>query len=254
MGRFFGRFFDVLNRPIAVLVVLFVVVALNSFAFFYFVRDPSPEAPATPPADRGGLQTTAARMASGNASSPSGEKVRWEGISLAGEHNKPAQPEHADTDLAQQQDSGVKQRQATPQDEQATYVDEVGEIQDNSVDAFLDSHEKLLRYDALTSDDIEKMQANQAALKKSVDRASTLSASQKYREHKDVFRPAIDELHQAAQLAYVLAADPISATQADFEHYDHLVDKAAVNLQRSNEILGKDHKTIEGVKGVSTPQ
>jgi hypothetical protein len=49
-----------------------------------------------------------------------------------------------------------------------------------------------------------------------------------------------------------LAADPISATQADFEDYDRLVDEATADLQQSNEILGKDYKTIEGVRSVST--
>ena len=69
-----------------------------------------------------------------------------------------------------------------------------------------------------------------------------------------MFRSAIDELHQAAQLSYVVAADPLSATQGDFEQYDHLVNEAAAGLQRSNEILGKDYKTIEGTKGVITSQ
>ena len=120
--------------------------------------------------------------------------------------------------------------------------------------AFLDSNKRLQRYDALTSGDVEKMQANQAALKGLADQASALSAPQKYKEHKDTFLSAIDELHQAAQLAYALAADPISTTQADFDHYDHLVNEAAASLQRSNEILGKDYKTIEGAKGVSISQ
>jgi hypothetical protein len=194
----------------------------------------------------------AALVVSGNLSAPIGETTRPDESSPAGEQGKSAQHEQADTDPAQQQDSGAKQGQATPQDRQVTYVDEVGEIQANSVDTFLDSYEKLLRYDALTSGDVEKLQADQAALKRSVDQASALNAPQKYEEHKDVFRSAIDELHQAAQLAYVLAADPISATQDDFDHYDHLVNEAAADLQRSNEILGKDYKTIEGVKGVST--
>src|SRR5215218_11478908 len=48
-----GRFFDVLNTPIAVLVLLVVVAGIN--AFLYFGYRPS-EAP--PPADRGGPQTT----------------------------------------------------------------------------------------------------------------------------------------------------------------------------------------------------
>jgi hypothetical protein len=201
-----------------------------------------------------GIGAVAALVVSGNLSAPSGERARPDESSAPGEQVESTQHERADADGAQQNYSGVKREQTTLQDEQATYVDEVGEIQDNSVDAFLDSHEKLLRYDALTSGDVEEMRANQATLERFANQAGALSAPQKYREHKDVFRPAIDGLHQAAKLAYVLAADPISATQADFEHYDHLVDEAAVDLQRSNEILGKDYKTIEGVKEVSTPQ
>jgi hypothetical protein len=120
------------------------------------------------------------------------------------------------------------------------------------VEAFLDSHEKLLRYDTLTSGDIEEMQANQAALQGFVDQASDLRAPKQYSNQKDAFVSAIDELHQAAQLAYALAVDPISATQDDFEDYDRIVDQAAAGLRQSNEILGKDYKTIEGVQEVST--
>jgi hypothetical protein len=50
------------------------------------------------------------------------------------------------------------------------------------------------------------------------------------------------------------AIDPISATQDDFEDYDRIVDQAAAGLRQSNEILGKDYKTIEGVQEVSTSQ
>ena len=62
---------------------------------------------------------------------------------------------------------------------------------------------------------------------------------------------AINEMHEAAQLAYTLAADPTSATQSGFEEYDHHVDKAAAGLKRSNETLDRDYKTIEGVQRVS---
>ena len=96
------------------------------------------------------------------------------------------------------------------------------------------------------------MQANEAALQGFADQASDLNAPQKYREQKIAFLSAIDELHQAAQLAYALAVDPISATQDDFEDYDRIVNEAAAGLQQSNEILGKDYKTIEGVHRVST--
>jgi hypothetical protein len=201
-----------------------------------------------------GIGVVAALMVSGDASSPTGEKASSEGTSLAGEHNKPAQAEQADAESTQQQYPDARREQATPQDRQTTYVDEVGEIQSGSVDVFLDSHGLLLRYDTLTSGDVEKLQADQVALKRYAGQAGALGAPQKYKQHEDVFRSAIDELHQAARLAYVLAADPISATQADFDRYDRLVDEAAADLQRSNEILGKDYKTIEGVKGISTSQ
>jgi hypothetical protein len=199
-----------------------------------------------------GIGIVAALMVSGNVSSPTGEKFRPEVSSPTGEHNKPAQPDQADTESTHQQYSDAKRGQAAPQDVQPTYVDEVGEIQAGSVDAFSDSHEKLLRYDALTSGDIEKLQADQAALKRFAGQAGTLSAPQKYEDHEDVFRSAIDRLYQATRLAYVLAADPLEATQADFDHYDQLVNEAAADLQRSNEILGRNYKTIEGVERVGT--
>lgn len=201
-----------------------------------------------------GIGAVAALMVSGNSSSPTGEEARPDESGPTGEQGKSAQPKQANAESSRQQYSGAGPDQATPQDGQSTYVDEVGEIQANSVDAFLDSHEKLLRYDALSSDDVEKMKTNQAALKGFADRAGVLSAPQEYNEQREVLLSAIDELHQAARLAYALAADPISATQSDFERYDHLVEEAAADLRRSNEILGKDYKTIEGVQAVSTSE
>jgi hypothetical protein len=201
-----------------------------------------------------GIGVVAALMVSGNASPPTGEKVRPEASSPTGGHKEPAQPEQVDTESTQQQYADDKRGQAAPQDGQAAYVDEVGEIQAESVDTFSDSHELLLRYDALTAGDVEKMRADQATLKRFAGQAGALRAPQDYEEHKDLFRSAIEELHQAARLAYVLAADPIEATQADFDLYDRLVDEAAADLQRSNEILGRNYKTIEGVKGVGPSQ
>jgi hypothetical protein len=201
-----------------------------------------------------GMGAVAGLVVSGNMGSPTGEKTRPEASSPAAGQGKSAQPEQSDAGSSQQQYSVPKAGQATPQKSQMTYVDAVGEIQARSVDAFSESHEMLLRYDALTSDDVKKMQADQAALKGFADQAGALKAPQKYREHQDVFLSAIDELHQAAQLAYALAADPVSATGADFGRYDHLVNEAGAGLQKSNEILGKDYKTIEGLQGVSTSQ
>lgn len=198
-----------------------------------------------------GIGALAALVVSGNLGAPSGERARPDESSVPGEQVESTQHEQADADVAQQQNSGAKREQTTPQDEQTTYVEEVGEMQANSVDAFLNSHEKLLRYDTLTSSDIEAMQANQAALQGFVDQASDLRAPKQYSNQKDAFVSAIDELHQAAQLAYALAADPVSATQADFDDYDRLVDEATADLRRSNQLLGKDFEGIEGVREVS---
>jgi hypothetical protein len=200
-------------------------------------------------------------LVSGDLSWPTGERATQGESGPAGERGKPPQRQQADadhpqqehTDRSQQKEADAEREQVASEDKQIPYVSGVGEIQANSVEAFSNSHEKLLRYDALTSGDIEKMQANQAALQEFADQASDLEAPQKYREQKDAFVSAIDELHQAAQLAYALAADPISATQADFDDYDRIVNEAAADLQQSNEILGKDYKTIGGLQEINTP-
>ena len=84
----------------------------------------------------------------------------------------------------------------------------------------MDSHERLLRYDALTAEDVEEMQANQDALQVYTDQADDLDPPRRYGEQYEVFRSAINELYQAAQLAHDLAADPTAATQSRFEEYD----------------------------------
>jgi hypothetical protein len=194
----------------------------------------------------------ASLLVSGNLSWPTGERAGSEEPNPAGERGKSPQRQQADADRPQRENLGAKREQSASPDKQTTYVHEVGEIQANAVEAFLDSNEKLLRYDALTSGDIEKMQGNQAALQGFADQASDLNAPRKYTDQRDAFLSAIEELHQAAQLAYALAADPISATQADFDHYDRLVNEAAAGLQKSNKILGKNFKTIDGVHRVGT--
>jgi hypothetical protein len=194
----------------------------------------------------------AALLLGGHLSWPTGERAGSEEPNPAGERGKSPQRQQADADRPQQENAGAKREQAASPDKQTTYVHEVGEIQANAVEAFLDSNEKLLRYDALTSGDIEKMQGNQAALQGFADQASNLNAPRTYTDQRDAFLSAIEELHQAAQLAYALAADPISATQADFDHYDRLVNEAAAGLQKSNKILGKNFKTIDGVHRVGT--
>jgi hypothetical protein len=199
------------------------------------------------------LGAVAALVVRGNLSWPTGERSGPGEPNPGSERGNPPQRQQEDADRSQQYEAGAKREQPATQGKQIPYVSEVGEIQVASVEAFSDSHEKLLRYDTITSGDIEEMRANQVALRELVDRASVLEAPQKYREQKDAFVSATGELHQAAQLAYILAADPISATQADFDDYDRLVDEATADLQQSNEILGKGYKTIGGLQEVNTP-
>jgi hypothetical protein len=149
------------------------------------------------------------------------------------------------------QEAGVQQKDSASQQAEAQYVNRVGDIQANSVETFLDSHDKLLRYDALTSEDVEDLRANQAALQGFTAQVDDLSPPQKYREQYEVFSSAINELHEAATLAYRLAADPTAATQSGFDEYDRHVNEAAAGLQRSNEILRPDYKTIGGVQRVN---
>jgi hypothetical protein len=131
------------------------------------------------------------------------------------------------------------------------YVSRIGDIQAKAVEAFLGSHDRLVPYDALTAHDVEEMQRNQAALKEFTDQVDGLYPPQEYREHYEVFSSAINELHEAARLAYGMAADPVAATESGFEEYDSHVNEAEALLQRSNEMLGRDFETIRGVRELS---
>jgi hypothetical protein len=204
-----------------------------------------------------GLGAMAALIMQGDLSLPGTEEPRRlqeQQDAPRAQENEPAaqQPEKA----ASRQNEAGEQRNAPRSQEQeaaagqseAEYVARVGEIQADSVETFLNSHDKLMRYDALGADDVEQMQANQAALKKVSDQVDGLSPPQKYMEQYEVFRSAINELHEATRIAHELAADPIAATQSDFDEYDRHVDQAAADLKGSNQILGRDYKTIESAR------
>jgi hypothetical protein len=133
----------------------------------------------------------------------------------------------------------------------AAYLNKVASIQNESVEASLRSNAKLLRYDGLTADDIEEMKADYVTLESSVRRARDLAPSAENEDQYKVFVLAIGELRDANELAYRLAVDPFSATQADFEAYDRHVDRATAYLRRSNEILGKDYKTTGAAQEIS---
>jgi len=130
------------------------------------------------------------------------------------------------------------------------YLAKVADIQNESVEAALESNDMLLRYDRLTAGDIEDMRANQAVLKASSDRAEGLDPPKKHGAQYDVFVLSIDELRDANELAYRLAADPASATQADTEAYDRHVERATAYLRRSNEMLNQEYKTTETAQGI----
>ncbi len=141
--------------------------------------------------------------------------------------------------------------ESRPTDEQnAEYIGTVGDIQTGAVETFLNSHDKLLQYDALAADDVDELKANETALQDMADQAGDLAPPRKYEEQHEVFGSAIDELHEATRLAYGMAADPVAA-ELGFDEYDGHVNEASALLQRSNELSGKDYEAIEGVQKIS---
>jgi hypothetical protein len=206
------------KRSLATRVLVYAVAAILAFAV------------------AAGVGATAALMIRGDLSLPTREEPQ-----PAGEQGNAPQRQGAEDD---------RPEDASQQDE-AEYTSKVGAIQSKSVETFLDTHERLLRYDALTAEDVEEMRANQAALRGYSDQVRELNPPRRFGDQYEVFRSAINELHQAAQLAHDLAADPTAATQSGFEEYDRHVNQAAARLQRSNEVLDRDYETIEGVQGVS---
>ena len=115
----------------------------------------------------------------------------------------------------------------------------------------LRSNDKLLRYDGLTAEDVEELKADYVALENYARRARDLAPSAEHEDQYKVFVLAINELRDANELAYRLAADPSSATQTDFEAYDRHVNRATAYLRRSNEMLGKDYKTTGAAQEIS---
>ena len=165
-----------------------------------------------------------------------------------------AQPQKAGADdnaPKQQEEAAAEQRRVASGQDKAEYVGAVGEIQAKAVEAFLDSHGKLLRYDALTAADVEEMQANQTALEKMNEQTGDLVPPRKYEEQYEVFSAAIDELHRATRLAFGMAADPVAAAEQGFDEYDGRVNEASGLLRRSNELLNKEYETIESAREVS---
>jgi hypothetical protein len=198
-----------------------------------------------------GVGAITALLIQGDLRWPIREEPRQQELSPSGQQGDTLHREQADAGRSQRGKADAEQEKAASQQAQTTYVNRVGDIQSNSVETSLDSHDKLLHYDALTADDIEKMQANQATLQELIDHVDNLNPPQKYKEQYKVFRLAVNELHETTRLAYTFAADPTAATQSGFEEYDRHVNQAATYLKESNEMLGRDYKTIEKVQGIS---
>ena len=97
---------------------------------------------------------------------------------------------------------------------------------------------------------MEDLQANRIALEEYSNLTEDLSPPEEYLGQYELFSAAIDELSNAAEIAYRVVTNPVSATPADFQEYDVLVAEATANLERSNEALGQDYRTTEGLPKV----
>ena len=131
------------------------------------------------------------------------------------------------------------------------YLTSVGDIQNASVETFLDSHVRLLRYDMLTAGDVEDMETNYLALRDYSAQVESLNPPEGYEAQYELFSLGINEIYRASEIAHRVAADPVSATQADFRAYDGHVETATTSLQQSNAIIGRDYRTTEGVSRIS---
>ena len=152
---------------------------------------------------------------------------------------------------SERKEAAAEQEGVTSQEGEAEYIGAIRDIQTRSVRAFLNSHDKLLRYDALTAADVEEMRANETVLEEMDDQTGELAPPQEYEEQYGVFSAAIHELHEATRLAYGMAADPVAAAEQGFDEYDGRVNEASDLLLSSNDLLNKEYETIEGVREVS---
>ena len=163
-----------------------------------------------------------------------------------------------DADRATQGEADAGQGEAASQQEAAAprlgeteYVGRVGYVQSNAVEVFMDSHSKLLRYDSITAEDIDEMRNNEAALEEMTREADDLAPPRSFEEQHEVFVSAVAGLQEAARVAYELANDPVAAAETGFDGYDARVDRVAGLLERSNEMLGRDHETIGDPREIS---
>jgi hypothetical protein len=120
------------------------------------------------------------------------------------------------------------------------------------VETFLDSHERLRRYDGLTADDVDALKANRDTMQELAGRVERLDPPQAHEDQCEILRYAVFRLEEATTIAYELASDPVSATRSRIETYDQRTEEAATGLRRSNELLGRDHETLGAVQDIGT--
>src|SRR3712207_2788274 len=116
-----------------------------------------------------GVGATTVLMMQGDLSLPASKEPR-----ASGQQGNTPQRQGAVADRSQQKEAGEQPSASRPQEQkpaaqpagkaasqqdEAEYVGQVGDIQSESVETFLDSHQKFMPYDALTADDIEEMRA-----------------------------------------------------------------------------------------------
>lgn len=140
----------------------------------------------------------------------------------------------------QQLDTGeatVDSGESTVSPETEEYLSKVKETNVGAVEAFLESDEKLRKFDSLTSEDVEDMEANRNEVADNLDQIEELDPPAEYQEQYELFHSAIVDLDEAAGLAYSMASNPDSITPAMPERYDLLLDRADFRLQQSDAIL-----------------
>jgi hypothetical protein len=134
----------------------------------------------------------------------------------------------------------------------ARYVENVGDIQNAAVQTFTRINDRIRRYDTLTVDDTEAIEADYLALQTYGAQAQDLDVPDEYKAQHELFSGAIGDLYGAAEIARRVTAAPISATPADFREYDNLVAEATSDLEQSNEVLGQDYSTTAGLPKVGS--
>jgi hypothetical protein len=134
----------------------------------------------------------------------------------------------------------------------ARYVENVGDIQNAAVQTFTRIHDRIRRYNTLTVDDTEAIEADYLALQTYSAQAEDLDVLEEYEGQHELFTGAIGDLYAAAEIAWRVTAVPTSATPADFKEYDDLVTEATSDLEQSNEVLGQDFSTPAGLPKVGS--